>query len=428
MILQAILLINEFLLSLLIVIIFYGFVGNYLKPNQISKRLLITYSIVLAFIIFYSSLYFTSPLYYIIITICLLTYLHLSFSGTQFTKITISVIFLLVFEIVSTVATSIFVLLFSVDRVELNVYSALRGLLVLATIVTTYLLIEISKFVMKRQKYFITSSKHSNNVFLGLIFISLVIIFGSFFLVNQVGTLYLIQYLMIIVGMFIVVFIVLINHFFRNKEQLLKNEVELEEIKLSNQSHLNEAEYSIDIMKIEHDIKNHMISLKYLLENDSTNEAIDYIEKIEKIETTKINIQTSNNIVNAILNSKINSNKNIDFRVSTNIQGFTLNAHYLTILLGNIIDNAIEAVSKLPSKEKFIDIRLSENSQYCKITVINPFDGVIKIIKGRIYSLKRKNSRGLGLLSVKNITDEMGGKFKYSYNDNMFEISLLLPK
>lgn len=233
---------------------------------------------------------------------------------------------------------------------------------------------------------------------------------------------------MTIVGMFIVVFIVLINHFFRNKEQLLKNEVELEEIKLSNQSHLNEAEYSIDIMKIEHDIKNHMISLKYLLENDSTNEAIDYIEKIEKIETTKINIQTSNNIVNAILNSKINSNKNIDFRVSTNIQGFTLNAHYLTILLGNIIDNAIEAVSKLPSKEKFIEIRLSENSQYCKITVINPFDGVIKITKGRIYSLKRKNSRGLGLLSVKNITDEMGGKFKYSYNDNMFEISLLLPK
>ena len=57
-----------------------------------------------------------------------------------------------------------------------------------------------------------------------------------------------------------------------------------------------------------------------------------------------------------LLNVKVSENKDFDFRIRLDIDKFDFDSILLTIVLGNILDNAIEAVEYLPKEQRIVDV------------------------------------------------------------------------
>lgn len=134
-------------------------------------------------------------------------------------------------------------------------------------------------------------------------------------------------------------------------------------------------------------------------------------------------------LVDSILNYKIDEAQkrgikvdlDVDIPEKLNIQPFDLN-----IILGNLLDNAIEAVSKL-ERNKVIkaSIKLDRNILY--INISNPFDGNIIYKKSNLKTThKDKENHGFGLKSVKKAISKYNGIMNVYHTDSIFNVDVLL--
>lgn len=100
----------------------------------------------------------------------------------------------------------------------------------------------------------------------------------------------------------------------------------------------------------------------------------------------------------------------------------------LCIILGNLIDNAIDALQPLPGEQRYIRISVSQTKGTLLITVQNPYIGTIKkntfgeIITGKPDAA----SHGIGLTSVRLSADKYGGQLQIDDDNNLFKVSVLL--
>ena len=171
-----------------------------------------------------------------------------------------------------------------------------------------------------------------------------------------------------------------------------------------------------------------MVSLSYMLESGKDDEARDYIHELIHHEALKTYVNTSNPVVNAIVNSKITQNPKIQFVTRVGISEFNLEPYDLTVLLGNALDNAIEAASKC-DRNRIVKLYLEENRQFCKIQVVNTFDEKPRIKDGNYLSSKRQgDKRGFGMVAMKEITQKYAGKMDTKIEDNYFKLTIILSK
>ncbi|CAI3593945.1 GHKL domain-containing protein [Clostridium neonatale] len=108
-----------------------------------------------------------------------------------------------------------------------------------------------------------------------------------------------------------------------------------------------------DTSKIQHDMKNHIICLKSLAFNNNLSELKSYLLKLDDtLKKSALKIKTGNPISDCIITEKlyIASAHNIDFNCNFIIpKNSSIDSFDLCILLGNSLDNAIEACNKITS-------------------------------------------------------------------------------
>lgn len=100
----------------------------------------------------------------------------------------------------------------------------------------------------------------------------------------------------------------------------------------------------------------------------------------------------------------------------------------LYCLFGNIIDNAIDAVSSVSDEEKRI-INLTTKSQGNMLIIQqdNYFDGTLNFVDGLPETTKKdKINHGYGMKSIRMITHSYGGEMVVKADNNMFNLSILL--
>lgn len=100
----------------------------------------------------------------------------------------------------------------------------------------------------------------------------------------------------------------------------------------------------------------------------------------------------------------------------------------LCIILGNLVENAIEACQRMKSQERFITVKLSmASSSILVIQVINSYEGIIRQASdGTFLSSKVRDRKGIGLASVLSTTDKYNGIARIEYPEHIFKVSLLL--
>lgn len=264
-------------------------------------------------------------------------------------------------------------------------------------------------------------------VFIMVVFIILLLMFDVVYLQGNINE----NTLILVLSLFFVfaitlIFIYMFQHFI-SREKTLIVENRLNEAMIKNDYYLKSMEHQHEVAKLKHDLNNHLITIKGYLTSQNIDEANNYIAKLSQSKGLKPFISTNNDILNGILNSKISDNEDIEFDLHYDNGLYEIEGTQLTIILGNVLDNAIEA-TRLVSDHKFIKVVLSENDLFIKIYVLNPFAIEPKIENDKLVSSKRKNRKGLGLSIVSESVTELGGKMAYSIENNMFEVTILFEK
>lgn len=138
---------------------------------------------------------------------------------------------------------------------------------------------------------------------------------------------------------------------------------------------------------------------------------------------------TENQTLNVILNEKWHYCQKHSIRLSTivNPQAFSsLETLELYNLFGNLLDNAIEATSKLKDKEKrTISLNVSYEKGVSMIDIRNYFNKATKIKDDT--SKKDKFNHGYGLKSMKSIVDKHNGDFQTKIENNVFIVKIIIP-
>ncbi len=165
---------------------------------------------------------------------------------------------------------------------------------------------------------------------------------------------------------------------------------------------------------------------------DKINNYKKEIKSLKKSDNFKKYINSNNDVVDDILNSKINSlDKENDIKLKFDIlieENLNINSNDLLIIIGNLMDNVISGVkSTLKNKEKYIDVKI----KYVKGTIIlnikNSFNGKRLYKHKRLFNSKNKfNSYGLGLLTVKEVVEKYKGVLDIKFNKNNFETYVLI--
>lgn len=98
----------------------------------------------------------------------------------------------------------------------------------------------------------------------------------------------------------------------------------------------------------------------------------------------------------------------------------------LCVILGNLLDNALEAVRQLPDGERRVGLTVRLSKGVLLIAVENPYSGNIMADgQGRIRSSKA-GDHGIGMVSVERTAAKYGGVVSVRYDGGVFRVSAML--
>ncbi len=222
-----------------------------------------------------------------------------------------------------------------------------------------------------------------------------------------------------IVGLGLIVMNYLMFYMLENVVRQDESLLEFEKIDIQGRSQLEMykrimEEYEKQKME-SHEFKNHLLCMNSLADSKKYNELKKYLECIsEKTMEVSTVIDTNNDIVNAVINTKYKEalKKNIVFIFRINdLSGIMIEDQDIVILLSNLLNNALEASEKLEEK-RLISVKFIQEYGDLFLSVKNNYKGTITPLKdGFLTTKKEKNRHGIGINNVINITKKYHGSY-----------------
>ena len=181
-----------------------------------------------------------------------------------------------------------------------------------------------------------------------------------------------------------------------------------------------------------HDYHNHMQSIKAMLEMGKKLELSEYLDNLEKdLDSIDIAIRTGNVGLDAILSSKVsiarknNIEVNCTAKVPSDLSVSDIN---LCAIVGNLMDNAIEACEKITAESapRFIRIYIGLFKSQLYISVTN---STKEKKRRRVSELvtNKLGEHGFGLRRIDKIAEKYGGFVNRKNEPGVFATEIMLP-
>lgn len=178
---------------------------------------------------------------------------------------------------------------------------------------------------------------------------------------------------------------------------------------------------------LKHDMDNHLLRLKDLIEKEKYAEALEYLETVKSSTAAdKKLIDSGNDLIDSMLNYKLaRLHDNIEQKYDIVVpKDLSFTEFDLNVIIGNLADNVLEALDQLPADEpKKLEISIRYKQGYLKVYFGNTFDGIMPEDGSR---KRDHDNHGLGLKSVERIVHKYGGDMRAKVSDNWYEISLIM--
>lgn len=181
-----------------------------------------------------------------------------------------------------------------------------------------------------------------------------------------------------------------------------------------------------------HDYHNHIQVMKAYLELEKYEEMDKYLDELnaDLKDIDKV-LKTGNLMVDAILNTKLSIalsrgiNINAKATVPKNIKVADLD---LCTIIGNLMDNAMEAAVKLEDPEdRFIRVYIREMKGQLYISLTNSVGGKVKKINLEYITTKLGLNHGFGLKRIDSIVHKYNGFINRQNEEGVFATEVILP-
>ena len=177
-------------------------------------------------------------------------------------------------------------------------------------------------------------------------------------------------------------------------------------IELFQQEQFLEEAAAAEILELRHDMKQHLVCLRKMLLEDLKEEAVHTIETL--IGSTERKGALKSNTGNIVVDALVNHawlravERNIDFQVRLDgLSGIRIPNSELCILLGNVLDNALEASEYVPEDQRAIWVEISYMKHCLLISLKNRYVGELNVNAGKMRSRKAGKGHGIGIFSMK---------------------------
>ena len=207
--------------------------------------------------------------------------------------------------------------------------------------------------------------------------------------------------------------------------------------KLKSMLHAQEKEYyfsqcqlmqeSVERVKsMRHDMKLHLATLKdYTADNKAATDYLNHL--LWDIGMSEVYSDTGNIAFDSIINFKLKNAKEDNIKLDIKIfipPALNMEVADVVTILGNLLDNALDAVAKV--EEKIIKLEIAFDKGGLFINIDNSFDGKVKYTEGIVASLKTGDGHGHGLKNIRKSVEKYNGHIDISHEKNIFSVGILL--
>lgn len=218
---------------------------------------------------------------------------------------------------------------------------------------------------------------------------------------------------------------------------LNKSQRESEQLRLSAQQEEFRFQYAQNVKKqydeisqVRHDMKQtHSVVMSLLMEAKA-DEAIEYMQKAaKKISEFDVLIDVGNDFVNAILNAKLSEAKRNGITVlcSADKNASGIDEVDLCNLMGNMLDNAIEACDRCRDRQRVIEIKIQMRDDKYLLVIENTAPEKALENNKQLATTKDDTFRhGYGVKSIKSIAEKYNGMVDFSQSEDRFRSTVVL--
>ena len=179
----------------------------------------------------------------------------------------------------------------------------------------------------------------------------------------------------------------------------------------------------------QHDMRHHLTVLKGFLSVGDTQQAQEYIQKVQSdVETITPKQFCENALVNLLCSSfwVKAERKQVRLNISAKIPGdVTISDTELCSLLSNALENALHAAECLAEGERWVELYCGVKRNKLLVEVKNPYAGDIEIRDG--LPMSRQSGHGYGCRSICAIAQRYRGHCSFEADNGVFTVQVILP-
>ncbi|WP_126310832.1 sensor histidine kinase [Methylomusa anaerophila] len=213
---------------------------------------------------------------------------------------------------------------------------------------------------------------------------------------------------------------------------LTKSEIDFR-IQLDTLRHVKELLQTMRVQR--HDFTHELQVVYGLLEVREFQEARDYLKKsVNEVAAASELVKTDNLGVTALLYTKtgLAEARKIDLqvKVDTNLRKLPLEARDINLILGNLIDNAMDAVAELPAAVRKVEVNVREELEGHVVEVKNYGPPIPPAIVTEIFKpgfSTKGEGRGMGLYSIQRLVHKYKGNVRVTSGNNCTCFQVVIP-
>ncbi len=178
--------------------------------------------------------------------------------------------------------------------------------------------------------------------------------------------------------------------------------------------------------KLFHDLHNHIGALRRLLVSQKPEQALQYLDDLQApVREMADTVWTGDETVDYLISSKVQAARaaGIQYQIQVEFPRRTnLRSADLCAIVGNLLDNALEAARTIPEKEnRFVRLTIRRIHQMLVIKVENSFSAPPIQRDGALITQKEENGlHGWGLKSARTAAEKYDGTVQTSYTEHTF--------
>lgn len=421
----------ENLLILLFYINFFSFKNKTIINYTFS---IFTYVLICALCLISTYFGMTDDYGVILAMMTLIIFGYFCLDGSILKKTIFSICVFISIVVINILALQILGILFNVPiRCLTDAKGEYRIIVLFVTKLLFYVAGKTILILTKKQEFQLTKKEWITCILVTVsTWLMFVIIFKNMYITNITrNTRYLIIFFSILLIMVdIIIYGMVLKLSRSNREEmrykLMESQIEQQKKMMSHISESNEK-----IRTLKHDMKNYLVTTMCLIDNQEYKTAKRYMTELAgNIEQVQSLIILKNATLSSLLNMKLDicNKENIKWNVEINSELYGISDVDISIIIGNLIDNAIEASRKVKTNP-LIDIKIFDiNNQIC-IIVKNVIEKSVLSSNPNLFTTKKdKNSHGIGLMSVKEIIKKYHGFYENVEENNLFITKILLEQ